>query len=58
MNLLRRFAPLVALGGAIGAVVLWNALSSRPAQAAPRAITPRGPLTAEEQQNIDVFETW
>ena len=58
MNLLRRVAPLVALGGAIGAAILWNAVSSRTVQAAPRAITPRGALTAEEQQNIDVFEAW
>src|SRR4051812_31675981 len=58
MNLLRRFAPLVALGGVIGAAILWNALSSRPARAVPRAVTQRGALTAEEQQNIDVFETW
>jgi len=58
MSLLRRFAPLVAVGGAIGAAVVWNALSSRPVNAAPRPVTARGALTAEEQQNIDVFETW
>src|ERR1044072_6127172 len=28
------------------------------AGAAPRPTTPRGELTAEEQQNIDIFEKW
>ena len=28
------------------------------ADAAPRSTTPRGELTAEEQQNIDIFEKW
>jgi hypothetical protein len=28
------------------------------AGAAPRPTTPRGALTAEEQQNIDIFEKW
>jgi S1-C subfamily serine protease len=58
MNLLRRVAPLLVLGAAVAAVALWNLLSARPVEAAPRAVTPRGALTAEEQQNIDVFETW
>jgi S1-C subfamily serine protease len=58
MSLIRRLAALLVLGGALGALALWNVLSSRPAEAAPRPVTPRGALTAEEQQNIDVFETW
>jgi S1-C subfamily serine protease len=58
MSLLRRFAPLLVLAGALFGAALWNLLSSRAAEAAPRAVTPRGPLTAEEQKNIDVFETW
>jgi S1-C subfamily serine protease len=58
MSLVRRLAPLLVLGGALGAAAVWNLLTSRPVEAAPRAITPRGALTAEEQQNIDVFETW
>jgi S1-C subfamily serine protease len=31
---------------------------AREAEAAPRPITPRGALTAEEQSNIEVFDSW
>jgi S1-C subfamily serine protease len=58
MNPSRRFAALLVLAGAIAALVVWTVMSSRPAEAAPRVVTPRGALTPEEQHNIDVFETW
>jgi S1-C subfamily serine protease len=35
----------------------WSAYLQA-AEAAPRATTERGELTAEEQQNIDIFEKW
>jgi S1-C subfamily serine protease len=35
----------------------WSAYFQA-AEAAPRATTERGELTAEEQQNIDIFEKW
>ena len=57
-NRLRPFVPLLFLAGALGAVALWSLLSAQRLEAAPRAITPRGELTAEERQNIDVFESW
>jgi S1-C subfamily serine protease len=58
MSSLKRIAALAALGGALATVTLGILSCSRPAAAAPRPVTPRGALTAEEQQNIDVFETW
>jgi S1-C subfamily serine protease len=58
VNPFRRFAPLLVLAGAAFAVVLSNVLATRPVTAAPRPITPRGDLTADEKHNIDVFETW
>jgi S1-C subfamily serine protease len=58
VKLFRGSVPLIVLAGAVSALVLWNVLSSLPALAAPRAITPRGELTPEEKHNIDVFESW
>jgi len=48
-SLKSRTAALLFLGAALFAFV---------ADAAPRPTTPRGPLTGEEQQNIDIFEKW
>jgi S1-C subfamily serine protease len=55
------FSLVLLLG--VAAMLAWYAaprLSSyiAVANAAPRATTPRGALTAEEQQNIDIFEKW
>ena len=44
-------ASLIAV---FASATLWLAT----ADAAPRPTTPRGELTAEEQQNIDIFEKW
>jgi len=40
----------------LGCVVLTNLTVTSPADAAPRPVTPRGPLTPEEKSNIAVFE--
>jgi S1-C subfamily serine protease len=58
-----RSSWLVLLLGAALAALAWYAsphLSNyiADAEAAPRATTERGELTAEEQQNIDIFEKW
>jgi S1-C subfamily serine protease len=55
---LKRLTPLLLLCGALTCAALWEFVSSQRAEAAPRPITPRGELTAEEQSNIEVFETW
>ena len=52
------FVPAVLSAGLLAFLGLWAASCSRPVDAAPRIITPRGELTAEERSNIDVFETW
>ena len=39
-------------------VVALLLIAASMAGAAPRPTTPRGALTAEEQQNIDIFEKW
>jgi S1-C subfamily serine protease len=41
-----------------GATSTWLAGCSQRVDAAPRPITPRGDLTAEEHSNIEVFESW
>lgn len=46
----------VALGGLLLFTVIANRTSAL--EARPRPVTPRGNLTAEEQTNIQVFETW
>src|SRR5690349_6142520 len=48
---------MLALSGLLAAILL-NTACSRDAEAAPRPVTPRGDLTAEEHSNIEVFETW
>ena len=53
----KRLAWSLALCGLAGAA-LWIGACSQPADAAPRPVTPRGELTAEEHSNIEVFETW
>ena len=39
-------------------VIALLLIAASMAGAAPRPTTPRGALTAEEQQNIDIFEKW
>jgi S1-C subfamily serine protease len=54
----RRLAPLLVLGGAFATILVWSLSSAGRAAAAPRPVTPRGELTAEERSNIEVFESW
>ena len=58
MNHVSYFMRHAAIGAslALGAVLLWHAgpTTSR-TEASPRAVTPRGPLAADELANIDVF---
>jgi S1-C subfamily serine protease len=49
---------LSLLSGLLTAVLLSTAACTPRAEAAPRPVTPRGDLTAEEHSNIEVFETW
>jgi S1-C subfamily serine protease len=51
MNLLRTTALLLA-----AALAAWPASAQKPADAKPRAVSPRGPLGADEQANIDLFK--
>ncbi len=44
--------------GLLGGLALWVPGCTQRADAAPRPVTPRGELTAEERSNIEVFETW
>ena len=44
--------------GLLGFLTLGSPGCTRQVEAAPRPITARGALTAEEQSNIQVFETW
>ncbi len=55
---LRKWALALAL--CLGAAVLFALIvnTSRAVEAVPRPVTPRGSLTVEEQENIDVFEKW
>ena len=46
----------VALVSATGALTLLPGLVESRTEATPRAVTPRGPLLAEEQAQIDVFK--
>jgi S1-C subfamily serine protease len=54
----RQFLSLLLLVTLLGSVTFWNAGCSQRAEAAPRPVTPRGELTAEERSNIEVFEHW
>jgi S1-C subfamily serine protease len=58
MNSTQRFAPALLSLALFAFGTLWFASCSGRVNAAPRPITPRGELTAEERSNIDVFETW
>jgi S1-C subfamily serine protease len=51
MNLFRTTALLLA-----AALTALPASAQKPADAQPRAVTPRGPLGADEQANIDLFK--
>jgi S1-C subfamily serine protease len=53
----RKLAALLLLCGTLGTSV-WMSGCSQQVEAAPRPITPRGALTAEERSNIEVFEAW
>ncbi len=55
---IRRMAPLLVFGGALATAAVWTMMSAQRVEAAPRPITPRGELTAEERSNIGVFEAW
>ncbi|MFO1219979.1 MAG: trypsin-like peptidase domain-containing protein [Burkholderiaceae bacterium] len=58
MNRLAYFMRHAAIGAALalGAVLLWHAgASSGRADAATRAVTPRGALAADEVSNIEIF---
>jgi S1-C subfamily serine protease len=50
-------AALLASALCISLMFLTSGCAPR-ADAAPRPVTPRGDLTAEEHANIEVFETW
>ena len=53
---LRRVAMLLAAVATLAAALLWPLRTSQGrTEAAPRAVTPRGPLAAEEIAHIDVF---
>src|SRR5690349_10918166 len=58
MTSTQRFLPAVLSAGLLAFLALWAASCSRPVDAAPRTVTSRGELTAEERSNIEVFETW
>ena len=55
---IKGMTPWLWLGGLLAAIAFWSVACSQHSQAAPRQVTPRGDLTAEERSNIDVFETW
>jgi S1-C subfamily serine protease len=54
----RNAAPLLLLIAVAVLPLFWSTGCSQRVEAAPRAITPRGELTAEERSNIEVFERW
>ena len=54
----RRFATVLLLGAWHASAVFWITSCTQRAEAAPRPVTPRGELTAEERSNIEVFDTW
>src|SRR5690349_2981861 len=58
MTSTQRFLPAVLSAGLLAFLALWAASCSRPVDAAPRTVTSRGELTAEERSNIEVFEAW
>ena len=57
--MLKRHLISILLACALLSVpTLWIAGCSQRVEAAPRPVTPRGELTAEERSNIEVFEKW
>src|SRR5688572_4154786 len=54
----RQLAALLVLCGTLCTSVFWVSGCSQQVEAAPRPVTPRGELTAEERSNIEVFEAW
>jgi S1-C subfamily serine protease len=52
--------PVAALltGALLVSLLIYVSGCAPRAEAAPRPVTPRGDLTAEEHSNIEVFETW
>ena len=54
----REIAAAVVACGLLASITLWTTACAQRTEAAPRPITPRGALTAEEQSNIEVFDTW
>ncbi len=54
----RQVTTLLLSRALLSAITLSSASCSQRADAAPRPVTPRGELTAEERSNIEVFETW
>jgi S1-C subfamily serine protease len=55
---LKRHVSSLLLGVILVSTFCWSVACSQRLEAAPRPVTPRGDLTAEERSNIDVFETW
>jgi S1-C subfamily serine protease len=54
----RHIATFLLSSALLGILAFGTAGCSPTAEAAPRPITPRGELTAEERSNIGVFESW
>ena len=50
------FAPMALAAAALTAAVVATPLVQSRTDASPRAVTPRGPLAADEQANIDLFK--
>ncbi|HUQ11910.1 MAG TPA: trypsin-like peptidase domain-containing protein [Steroidobacteraceae bacterium] len=58
MTPVERSRASLALCVLVGAHILLTSGCSQRVDAAPRPVTPRGELTADELSNIEVFETW
>ena len=58
MFALRKLAAWLLLGASLASTGWWITGCTQRAEAAPRPVTPRGDLTAEERSNIEVFDTW
>jgi len=54
----RHPAAALSIGALLASLFLCSSGCAPRAEAAPRPVTPRGDLTAEEHSNIEVFETW
>jgi S1-C subfamily serine protease len=53
-----RAARALMVCAALAGLASWTTGCAQRVEAAPRPVTPRGPLTAEESSNMEVFETW